>query len=89
MTALNEALTAEVRRLKVATQEMASESDPSKGMANQQLPMNSQMFQVHQQQPSQLNIHHLQHQHQQSHSQVNFQQQQQNGGTATKPESNQ
>lgn len=87
--ALNEALTAEVRRLKVATQEMASESDPSKGMANQQLPMNSQMFQVHQQQPSQLNIHHLQHQHQQSHSQVNFQQQQQNGGTATKPESNQ
>lgn len=86
--ALNEALTADVRRLKLATQEMASDSDPSKGMANQQLPMNSQMFQVHQQQPSQLNIHQLQHQHQQSHSQVNFQQQQ-NGSTATKPESNQ
>lgn len=86
--ALNEALTAEVRRLKLATQEMASDSDPSKGVANQQLPMNSQMFQVHQQQPSQLNIHQLQHQHQQSHSQVKFQQQQ-NGSTATKPESNQ
>lgn len=105
-TALNEALTAEVRRLKLATQEITSDSDPSKGMVTQQqLPINSPMFQLHQQQSSQLNMHQLQQQHQKSHSQVNFHQlqsqqppqqpqsqpppPQQNGSTSTKPESNQ
>ncbi|MBA0799264.1 hypothetical protein Gohar_009790 [Gossypium harknessii] len=66
--ALNETLTAEVHRLKLATQELGGNSDPSKGMVSQQLPISRQMFQLHQQQ---------------------FHQQQQNGNTAAKSESNQ
>ncbi|XP_031258109.1 transcription factor RF2a-like [Pistacia vera] len=95
--ALNEALTAEVRRLKIVTQELPRDSDPSKGMVSQQVPMNSQMFQLHPQQSSQQNMHQLQQQHQQPHSQVNYHQlqsqqpqaQQQNGSTTAKPETNQ
>ncbi|KAF5745404.1 transcription factor RF2a-like [Tripterygium wilfordii] len=85
--ALNEALTAEVRRLKLATQEMSGDSDPSKCM--QQLPINPQIFQL-QQQASLLNIHQLQPQQQRpSSSQANNQQQQQqNGTTTTKSEGN-
>ncbi|KAE8686544.1 Transcription factor RF2b [Hibiscus syriacus] len=80
--ALNETLTAEVQRLKLATRELGSEADPTKGMVLQRLP-NHQMFQLHQQQQSsQLNIgHQFQKQQQQS--------QQQNGNTMTKSESNQ
>ncbi|KAE8669971.1 putative transcription factor PosF21 [Hibiscus syriacus] len=48
--ALNETLTAEVWRLKLSTQELGGDSDPSKGMVSQQLPVNHQMFQLHQQQ---------------------------------------
>ncbi|KAK8606106.1 hypothetical protein V6N13_102864 [Hibiscus sabdariffa] len=82
--ALNETLTAEVRRLKLATQELGGESDPSKGMVSQQLPVNHQMFQLHQQQQSsQLNIPH------QFHHQQQQQSQQQNGNSMTKSESNQ
>ncbi|XVF00980.1 hypothetical protein REPUB_Repub04eG0049000 [Reevesia pubescens] len=71
--ALNEALTAEVRRLKLATQELGGDSDPSKGMGSQQLSVNHQMFQ--------LNIPHQFQQQQQ-------QPQQQNGNTSAKTESN-
>ncbi|XP_057511628.1 bZIP transcription factor 29-like [Actinidia eriantha] len=46
--ALNEALTAEVQRLKIATAELSA--DPSKF---QQLSISPQMFQLHQQQPQQ------------------------------------
>lgn len=74
VTALNEALTAEVRRLKLVTQDMSGDPDPSKGMVSQQHPINSQMFQLQQQQLSQLSIH---------------QQQQRNGNTTKNPESNQ
>ncbi|XVF45395.1 hypothetical protein PTKIN_Ptkin02bG0202100 [Pterospermum kingtungense] len=80
--ALNEALTAEVRRLKLATQGQAGDSDPSKGMVSQQLPVNHQMFQLHQQQSSQLNV---PPQFQQQPSQP----QQQNGNSNAKTESNQ
>ncbi|GMI74481.1 DRINK ME-LIKE, basic leucine-zipper 29 [Hibiscus trionum] len=83
--ALNETLTAEVRRLKLATQELGGESDPTKGMVSQQLPVNHQMFQLHQQQQSsQLNIpHQFHHHHRQQQSP------QQNGNTMTRSESNQ
>ncbi|OMO74421.1 hypothetical protein CCACVL1_16746 [Corchorus capsularis] len=84
--ALNEALTAEVRRLKIVTQELGGDSDPSKGMVSQQLSVNHQMFQLHQQQSSQLNI---PHQFQQQQQQQPPQPQQQNGNTTTKSESNQ
>ncbi|KAJ7978538.1 transcription factor RF2a-like [Quillaja saponaria] len=79
--ALNEALTAEVQRLKLATSEMKGECHPSNRMVPQ-LSVNSQMFQLQQQQRSsaQLNIHMQQ---QASHSQ------QQNGSTTSKSESNQ
>lgn len=84
MTALNEALTAEVQRLKIATAELSGESANNKF---QQLSINPQMYQLHQQQQStQLNMHHLQQQQQQSQQQ---QQQQQNGSANTKNESNQ
>ncbi|KAK3412607.1 uncharacterized protein LOC104418889 [Eucalyptus grandis] len=73
--ALNEALTAEVQRLKLATAELNSESHPSKCMVSQ-LPVSSQMFQLHQMQ-------------QQQQSQQQTQSQQQNGNTTTKSESNQ
>ncbi|XP_039068505.1 transcription factor RF2a-like [Hibiscus syriacus] len=77
--ALKETLTAEVRRLKLATRELGGDSDPPKGMVSQQLPVNHQIFQLHQQQSSQLNIPH-QFQQQQPQSQ------QQNGNTMTKSE---
>ncbi|XP_057511799.1 bZIP transcription factor 29-like [Actinidia eriantha] len=48
--ALNEALTAEVQRLKIATAELSA--DPSKF---QRLSISPQMFQLHQQQPQQQN----------------------------------
>ncbi|XVE48944.1 hypothetical protein DITRI_Ditri01bG0042900 [Diplodiscus trichospermus] len=85
--ALNEALTAEVQRLKLATQELSGDSDPSKGMVSQQLSVNHQMFQLHQQQSSQLNIP-LQFQQQQQQPPPP-QPQQQNGNTTAKTESNQ
>ncbi|KDP27629.1 hypothetical protein JCGZ_19634 [Jatropha curcas] len=98
--ALNEALTAEVRRLKLATAELGGDSDPTKGMV-QHLSINPSMFQLQQQQPSQLNIHQLQQQQQQSPSQINIHQlqqqqqqhqpqpQQQNGSSTSNGESNQ
>ncbi|XP_030522926.1 bZIP transcription factor 29-like [Rhodamnia argentea] len=72
--ALNEALTAEVQRLKLATTELSAESHPSKCMVSP-LTVNSQMFQLHQMQ--------------QQHPQPQPQSQQQNGNTTTKSESNQ
>ncbi|KAJ4833689.1 hypothetical protein Tsubulata_021656 [Turnera subulata] len=76
--ALNEALTAEVRRLKIATAELSGNSDPSKEMAPQQLSINQQMFQMQQQQQaSQLNMHQMQQQQQQQQSQINIRQLQQ------------
>ncbi|CAI9104654.1 OLC1v1003376C2 [Oldenlandia corymbosa var. corymbosa] len=69
--ALNEALTAEVQRLKLTTAEL--NSDPSK---YQQVSMNSQMFQLHQQQAAQLSMHQRQQQQQQQ------QQQQSQSGSA-------
>ncbi|KAL2254842.1 uncharacterized protein LOC105169746 [Sesamum indicum] len=71
--ALNEALTAEVQRLKLATAELSG--DTSKF---QQLSISPQMFQLRQQQTPQLNMHQLQQQSQQS-----------NGNTSAKNESNQ
>ncbi|CAL1385665.1 unnamed protein product [Linum trigynum] len=71
--ALNEALTAEVRRLKIATAEMNGNSfDASKGMVPQQ------MFQQQQQMSSQRNTHQLQQQ-----------QQEQQNGTNSKSEASQ
>lgn len=61
--ALNEALTAEVQRLKIATAEL--NADASKF---QQLSLNPQMFQSQQQQSNQLNMHQLQQQQQQQQS---------------------
>lgn len=79
ITALNEALTAEVQRLKIATADMGGEAAKF-----QQLSLNSQMYQMHQQQQqqqsNQLNMHQLQQQKQQSQSQ-------QNESTNTKHES--
>ncbi|KAL0383986.1 UNVERIFIED_CONTAM: Transcription factor a [Sesamum radiatum] len=71
--ALNEALTAEVQRLKLATAELSG--DTSKF---QQLSISPQMFQLRQQQSPQLNMHQLQQQSQQS-----------NGNTSAKNESSQ
>ncbi|KAJ6692800.1 BASIC-LEUCINE ZIPPER (BZIP) TRANSCRIPTION FACTOR FAMILY PROTEIN [Salix purpurea] len=72
--ALNEALTGEVRRLKIATAERGGDSDPSKGSVQQQHSVNPQMF-LQQPRP-QLNRHQLQQQQQASASQINMQQQQ-------------
>lgn len=78
--ALNEALTAEVQRLKLATSELGGDSLSSKCMVSQ-LSMNPQMYQMQQQQaPNQFNI--LQQQQQAS-------AQSQNGSATSKPESNQ
>lgn len=83
MTALNEALTAEVQRLKLATTEISA--DPAKF---QQLSLNPQMFQLQQQQSTQLNMHHLQQQQQQQSSQPpQHAQQQLNSSTPSKNES--
>ncbi|KAI5673249.1 hypothetical protein M9H77_13613 [Catharanthus roseus] len=84
--ALNEALTAEVQRLKLATTEL--NGDAAKF---QQLSMNPQMFQLRQQQAAQLNMHQLQQQqHQQTQQsqpsqQPQQQQQQQQTGNAAAP----
>ncbi|KAM0049298.1 putative transcription factor bZIP family [Helianthus debilis subsp. tardiflorus] len=75
--ALNEALTAEVHRLKMATAELSG--DAAKFA---QLSINPQMFQPQQQQQQQQHAHQMQHQNQQ-------QSHQQNGGAATKSDSNQ
>ncbi|KAG5239048.1 transcription factor RF2a [Salix suchowensis] len=92
--ALNEALTGEVRRLKIATAERGGDSDPSKGSVQQQHSVNPQMF-LQQPRP-QLNRHQLQQQQQASASQINMQQQQasqpqpqQNGSATMKSDSNQ
>ncbi|KAL2469309.1 Basic-leucine zipper (bZIP) transcription factor family protein [Forsythia ovata] len=74
--ALNEALTAEVQRLKIATAELSG--DPSKF---QQLSLNPSMFQLRQQQATQVNMHQL-HLQQSQH-------QQQNGNASKKNESKQ
>ncbi|MBA0733130.1 hypothetical protein Gogos_017169 [Gossypium gossypioides] len=73
--ALNEALTAEVQRLKLATQQLGGDSDPSKGMVSEPLSVNQQMFQ--------LNISH------QMQQQSPPQPQQPNGNTTAKTELNQ
>lgn len=74
MAALNEALTAEVQRLKFATVELSG--DTSKF---QQLSISPQMFQLRQHQAAtQLNMHQLQQQ----------QQEQSNGSTSANSESN-
>lgn len=84
--ALNDALTTEVQRLKLATAELGGEH-PSKCMVSQ-LSVNHQMFQLQQQQHSnQINIHQLQQQQQQQQHQHQQQSQQQNGSTTSKPES--
>ncbi|KAK4804722.1 hypothetical protein SAY86_004539 [Trapa natans] len=85
--ALNEALTAEVQRLKLATAGLNGDpSLSSKMMVQPQLSGNPQMFSLHHQQQqhsAQVNTHQLQlPQEQQS------PQQQQNGGSSTKSDSN-
>ncbi|XP_057783171.1 bZIP transcription factor 29 [Salvia miltiorrhiza] len=77
--ALNEALTAEVQRLKFATAELSG--DPSKF---QQFSVNPQMFQLRQQQATQMNMHQLQQQRQQQ-----PQQHQVNGNNNAKDETEQ
>lgn len=80
--ALNEALTAEVQRLKIATAEHGGESRSSKCTV-------SQMYQMSQQQhPTQLNLHQLQ-LHDSQQQAPHQQQRQQNGTTTTKHEPNQ
>ncbi|XP_031287332.1 probable transcription factor PosF21 [Pistacia vera] len=59
--ALNEALAAEVQRLKVAAAEVSGETNLSSRMA-QQLSISHQMFQMQHQQPNQINIYELQQQ---------------------------
>lgn len=71
--ALNEALTGEVQRLKIATAELSGEKF-------QQLSINPQMFQLRPHQPTQLNAHQLQQQQQQ-------QQQQSSSNTSSNSES--
>jgi hypothetical protein len=83
LIALNEALTAEVQRLKIATAELNGESHPSSCMIPQHSG-NSMMFQQqHHPTTSQQNIHIQQHQQQQQHQ---HQQQQQNGNANSKNE---
>ncbi|KAL5985897.1 hypothetical protein ACLOJK_027887 [Asimina triloba] len=82
--ALNEALSAEVQRLKLATQELGGEAHAANSIG-QQRPLNPHMFQLqHQQQqqpPMPLSMYQLQqqqqHQHQQQQHQHQHQQQQQ------------
>ncbi|XP_049408011.1 bZIP transcription factor 29 [Solanum stenotomum] len=81
--ALNEALTAEVQRLKIATAELSA--DASKF---HQLSLNPQMFQSQQQQSNQRNMHQLQQQQQSSQQQQHAQARQQlNSSTTSKHES--
>ncbi|KAI7725984.1 hypothetical protein M8C21_021062 [Ambrosia artemisiifolia] len=74
--ALNEALTAEVHRLKMTTAELSGDAAKFS-----QLSINPQMYQLQQQQQQQ-HAHQMQQQNQQ-------QSHHQNGGAATKPDSNQ
>ncbi|KAL2512401.1 Basic-leucine zipper (bZIP) transcription factor family protein [Abeliophyllum distichum] len=76
--ALNEALTAEVQRLKLTSSELSG--DPTKF---QQLSINPQQFQLRQQQATRQNIQQQQQQQQHQHQQ---QQQQQNGSTSAQHE---
>ncbi|KAL8229454.1 hypothetical protein R6Q57_014367 [Mikania cordata] len=71
--ALNEALTAEVQRLKITTAELNGDATKFS-----QLSISPQMFQLHQQQQA----------HQMQHQTPQQQPQQQNGGAATKPNLN-
>ncbi|KAJ9550155.1 hypothetical protein OSB04_014200 [Centaurea solstitialis] len=73
--ALNEALTAEVQRLKITTTELSGDAAKFS-----QLSISPQMFQLHQQQQQQQHAHQMQHQQQQQ------SQQQQNGGGNAKHE---
>ncbi|KAG2703244.1 hypothetical protein I3843_06G121900 [Carya illinoinensis] len=77
--ALNDALTTEVQRLKLATTELSGEN-PSKCMVPQ-LSVNTQMFQLQQPSSTQHNIHQLQQQQQPPQSQN------QNRNTTSKPDS--
>lgn len=78
LTALNEALTAEVQRLKLAAAELGMEGHLSNRMA-QQLSINPQIYQLQQQQNSQLNHYHLQQHQPRHHSQPESMYPQQNG----------
>ncbi|KAJ7967239.1 transcription factor RF2a-like [Quillaja saponaria] len=86
--ALNEALTAEVQRLKLATSDMNGESHPSKCTVPQ-LSVSSQMFQLQRQQQQQRSSAQLNIQLQQQHQHQAAQSQQQNGSTTSNSESNQ
>ncbi|EOY14948.1 hypothetical protein QUC31_000301 [Theobroma cacao] len=85
--ALNEALAAEVQRLKVTAAELSGEAHLSSCMA-QQLSLNHPMFQLQPQQPQQVNVYQMQQQqqHQQpqhsQHNQLQTQQQQNDDPTA-------
>ncbi|KAI3901403.1 hypothetical protein MKW92_005095 [Papaver armeniacum] len=74
--ALNEALTTEVQRLKIATAEMGGEGRPSNSMNAQQIPMSPQLFYQLQQQKQQ--------QQQQKQQQTTPPQQQQTNTESTK-----
>lgn len=71
--ALNEALSAEVHRLKLAAAELGGEAHLSNCMA-QQLSINQQMFQMQNRQPVQLNLYQMQQQQQQQHNEMSSQQ---------------
>lgn len=87
--ALNEALTAEVQRLKHVTGELSGEVSHTNRMA--QLSINAQMYQLQQKQQTQLNMFQLQHQQQQQQKQPPSpqSQQQQQSSTPTMQNSNQ
>ncbi|KAF5184829.1 bZIP transcription factor [Thalictrum thalictroides] len=89
--ALNEALTTEVQRLKLATAALSGE-EQSTSYAQQQ-SKNSQMFQLQHQQLAKLNIYQLKEQQQQqqtsSQTQEQLQQPQQNNTSVTKHDSDQ
>ncbi|XP_062076939.1 bZIP transcription factor 29 [Humulus lupulus] len=83
--ALNEALTAEVQRLKIATAELGGDSLTSKCMVSQ-LTMNPQMYQLQQQQQQQQQQAHsnqFNNQHQQHQQQASPQSQNGNGNSKT------
>ncbi|XWS24451.1 hypothetical protein CRYUN_Cryun28dG0103700 [Craigia yunnanensis] len=85
---LNEALAAEVQRLKLAAADISGETHLSNCMAHQ-LSINHPMFQLHPQQPQQLNVYQMQQQQhqQQQQSQRNQLQNQQQNGEPTRNES--
>lgn len=61
MAALNDALAAEVQRLKLTATEVSGETLLSSRMAHQ-LSISHQMFQMQHQQPNQINVYELQQQ---------------------------